>query len=164
MKKLLLSLDLFALIGYILLLTVKSSGVKYFACYMIAIPLYCGPGLNEICKFICTTPSDIVANVSELGISNNMAPQYRRATAIGIQQSVGNLAGIVAPQVYRSAPYRLGHWCSLGATILSMALIGTEIIYLAWRNRQKDGIKQGTRDDDRTETTGEGHLDFEYIL
>ncbi|KAI8223655.1 hypothetical protein K4K57_010270 [Colletotrichum sp. SAR 10_99] len=23
-------------------------GIRYFACYLIAIPLYCGPGLNEI--------------------------------------------------------------------------------------------------------------------
>lgn len=43
-------LDLFAIIGYAILLGASSSpGVRYFACYLIAIPLYCGPGLNEIC-------------------------------------------------------------------------------------------------------------------
>lgn len=59
------------------------------------------------------------------GINNNMAPHYRRATAIGIQQTIGNIAGIVAPQVYRAAPYRLGNWCSLASVLISMGLIAT---------------------------------------
>ncbi|EXJ86744.1 hypothetical protein A1O3_03698 [Capronia epimyces CBS 606.96] len=57
---LLFFVDIFAIVGYILLLSVKSSGVQYFAYYLIAIPLYCGPGLNEI------------------WINNNMAGHYRR--------------------------------------------------------------------------------------
>lgn len=48
--KLLGILDIFAVIGYALLLTVEKSAVKYLACYLIAIPIYCGPGLNEICE------------------------------------------------------------------------------------------------------------------
>ncbi|KAL3295561.1 high-affinity nicotinic acid transporter [Colletotrichum asianum] len=79
--KFLLGLDVFAVVGYAILLGVSNSpGIRYFACYLIAIPLYCGPGLNEI------------------WINNNMAPHYRRATAIGLQQTIGNIAGIVAPQ------------------------------------------------------------------
>jgi hypothetical protein len=43
--------DIFAVIGYAILLGVSDRPwVRYFACYSIAIPLYCGPGLNEICK------------------------------------------------------------------------------------------------------------------
>ena len=49
----LLVLDVFAIIGYAILLGVANNpGVRYFACYLIAIPLYCGPGLNEICMSI----------------------------------------------------------------------------------------------------------------
>ncbi|KXJ88343.1 major facilitator superfamily domain-containing protein, partial [Microdochium bolleyi] len=40
----LLVLDIFAIVGYALLATVDNSGVKYMACYLIALPLYCGPG------------------------------------------------------------------------------------------------------------------------
>lgn len=143
----LLILDVFAIIGYIILLTVESNRAKYAACYLIAIPLYCGPGLNEI------------------WINNNMAPHYRRATAIGVQQTVGNLAGVVAPQVYRSAPYTLGHWCSLGSGIICMILISTQITYLWFLNRKKEQIASGRRPDNRTEKqrTGEGDLDFRYI-
>ncbi|CAG9953484.1 unnamed protein product [Clonostachys rosea f. rosea IK726] len=99
----------FCCVGYAILLGVSNSpGARYFACYLIAIPLYCGPGLNEI------------------WINNNMAPHYRRATAIGLQQTIGNIAGVVAPQVYRAAPYRLGHWCSLGSAIICIVLIRLE--------------------------------------
>ncbi|CAG9938537.1 unnamed protein product [Clonostachys rosea f. rosea IK726] len=139
-------LDIFAVVGYSILLGVSNSpGVRYFACYLIAIPLYCGPGLNEI------------------WINNNMAPHYRRATAIGLQQTIGNIAGVVAPQVYRAAPYRLGHWCSLGSAIICMVLIAFKILYLRALNRKKEQISRGEREDDRKETTGEGALDFRYI-
>lgn len=92
-----------------------------------------------------------------------MAPHYRRATAIGLQQTIGNLAGVVAPQVYRAAPYRLGHWCSLGSGIICMILISGQIAYLRLLNKKKDQISRGERADDRKETTGEGQLDFRYI-
>ena len=92
-----------------------------------------------------------------------MAPHYRRATAIGVQQTVGNIAGIVAPQVYRAAPYRLGHWCSLGSGLIAMALIAGQIAYLFTLNRKKDQIARGERQDDRKEFSGEGQLEFRYI-
>uniref|UniRef100_A0A8H7K8H4 Major facilitator superfamily (MFS) profile domain-containing protein n=1 Tax=Bionectria ochroleuca TaxID=29856 RepID=A0A8H7K8H4_BIOOC len=139
-------LDIFAVVGYAILLGVSNSpGARYFACYLIAIPIYCGPGLNEI------------------WINNNMAPHYRRATAIGLQQTIGNIAGVVAPQVYRAAPYRLGHWCSLGSAIICIVLITLKILYLRALNRKKEQISSGEREDDRKETTGEGALDFRYI-
>ncbi|KAM0544112.1 hypothetical protein ACHAPJ_011994 [Fusarium lateritium] len=142
----LLVLDVFAIIGYAILLGVANNpGVRYFACYLIAIPLYCGPGLNEI------------------WINNNIAPHYRRATAIGLQQTIGNIAGVVAPQVYRQAPYHLGHWCSLGSAIICVILISGQICYLYTLNKKKDAIQRGEREDDRKETTGEGQLDFRYV-
>ncbi|KAI1761332.1 nicotinic acid plasma membrane transporter [Hypoxylon sp. FL1150] len=142
----LLILDTFAVIGYAILLGVPGNAwVRYFACFLIAIPLYCGPGLNEI------------------WIANNTAPHYRRATAIALQQTIGNVAGIVAPQVYNSPPYRLGHWCSLASVIICMVLISLQIAYLRFLNRRKEQIAKGAREDDRKETTGEGHLDFKYI-
>jgi hypothetical protein len=92
-----------------------------------------------------------------------MAPHYRRATAIGVQQTIGNLAGVVAPQVYRAAPYRLGHWCSLASALIAMALIAIQIGYLYTLNRKKIQISQGKCLDSRKETTGEGDLAFTYV-
>lgn len=73
--------NIFGIVGYIILLTVPTSGVKYFATYLCAVAVYVGPGLN----------------LTWLNV--NVAPHYRRATAIGFQQSMGNSAGIVAGQV-----------------------------------------------------------------
>ncbi|CAG9950106.1 unnamed protein product [Clonostachys rosea f. rosea IK726] len=78
-------------------------------------------------------------------------------------QTIGNIAGVVAPQVYRAAPYRLGHWCSLGSAIICIVLITLKILYLRALNRKKEQISCGEREDDRKETTGEGALDFRYI-
>ncbi|KAI1365458.1 high-affinity nicotinic acid transporter [Xylaria arbuscula] len=140
-----LVLDIFAVIGYVILITVESNAVRYFACYLIAIPLYCGPGINET------------------WIVNNTAPHYRRATALGLSQAVGNLAGIVAPQVYRSAPYLLGHWSSLVSALISMALISIQLVYYRHQNKKKDQIASGQRVDDRKGTEGEDNLDFRYV-
>ncbi|RAL64861.1 hypothetical protein DID88_001457 [Monilinia fructigena] len=72
-------------------------GSKFFATFLCAIAVYTGPGLN----------------ITWLNV--NVAPHYRRATAIGIQQSIANTAGIVAGQIYRTPPYVLGNSFSLGA-------------------------------------------------
>ncbi|KAG4437500.1 hypothetical protein IFR05_007010 [Cadophora sp. M221] len=141
----LLCLDIFAVVGYALLVSADSNVVKYVACYLIAIPLYCGPGLNET------------------WIVNNTAPHYRRATALGLSQAIGNVAGVVAPQVYRKAPYMLGHWSSLGSALISMGLISIQLIYYKIQNSKKDKISRGEREDDRKGTTGEENLEFRYV-
>jgi MFS family permease len=138
-------LDLFAVAAYLLIILVPASGVKYFACYLVAIPLYCGAGLNE------------------MWIANNTAPHYRRATAIGFSQAIGNLAGIVSGQIYRQAPYRLGNWFSFTCTLLAMFLIGVQILDFRRLNLRKTKIKSGEIADDRISHEGEENLDFYYI-
>ena len=138
-------LDTFAIVGYLLIILVPASGVKHFACYLIAIPLYCGAGINE------------------MWIANNTAPHYRRATAIGLSQAIGNLAGIVSGQVYRASPYRLGNWFSFACTVLAMILIGVQIMYFRRLNLRKTKIRSGETRDDRRSEEGEDNLDFYYI-
>lgn len=138
-------LDVFAVVAYLLILLVPISGVKYFACYLVALPLYCGAGLNE------------------MWIANNTAPHYRRATAIGFSQAIGNLAGIVSGQVYREAPYRLGNWFSFACTILAMVLIAVQILYFRGLNAHKSRIQNGEIADDRVGEEGEDNLEFRFI-
>lgn len=138
-------LDIFAVVAYLLIILVPASGVKYFACYLVALPLYCGAGLNE------------------MWIANNTAPHYRRATAIGFSQAIGNLAGIVSGQVYREAPYRLGNWFSFACTVLAMILIGVQIVYFKKLNLRKTEILRGEIADDRISEEGEDNLGFRYI-
>ncbi|TVY90742.1 putative transporter [Lachnellula willkommii] len=94
----------------------------------------------------------------------NIAPHYRRATAIGFQQTMGNTAGIVAGQIYRTAPYKLGNSFSLGALCLSQVLIAGKVIYVRRQNKLKDDIGSGKREDTRKVSTGDRELDFRYHI
>ncbi|PQE30231.1 major facilitator superfamily transporter protein [Rutstroemia sp. NJR-2017a WRK4] len=138
--------NIFGIIGYILLLTVKNEGVKFFATFLCAIAVYTGPGLN----------------ITWLNV--NVAPHYRRATAIGIQQSIANTAGIVAGQIYRTAPYVLGNSFSLGALCLSQILIVAKVFYVKQQNRMKERIESGEIEDKRKVKTGDHELDFKYHI
>ncbi|KAA8642835.1 uncharacterized protein ATNIH1004_009588 [Aspergillus tanneri] len=135
--------NIFGLVGYILLLAVSSNPVKYFATYLIGVTTYTGVGLN----------------VAWLNV--NVAPQYRRALAIGLQQTVGNCAGIVAGQVYRKSPYVLGNAFSLGSLAVAQGVILAHTLYLRREDRLKEAILQG-KEDTRRVKTGDAELDFRY--
>ncbi|KAI9740132.1 MAG: hypothetical protein M1818_004883 [Claussenomyces sp. TS43310] len=138
--------NFFGIAGYIVLITVKDNGIKYFATYLCAMAVYVGPGLN----------------LTWLNV--NVAPHYRRATAIGFQQSMGNSAGAVAGQIYRTAPYKLGNSFSLGALGLSQVFILVQYFYLKSKNVQKVKIASGAIPDNRRIKTGDEELDFVYHL
>jgi hypothetical protein len=123
-----------------------SPGVKYFATFLCAIAVYIGPGLN----------------LTWLNV--NVAPHYRRATAIGFQQSMGNTAGIVAGQIYRTAPYKLGNSFSLGALCVSQCLILGKIWYVKRKNAEKERIVAGEKEDTRKVKDGDRALDFKYHI
>lgn len=138
--------NIFGIIGYILILCNTSYAVKYFGTFLCAIAVYNGPGLN----------------LAWLNV--NIAPQYRRATAIGFQQTIGNTAGIVAGQIYRESPYVLGNGFSLGALCVSQLFIGAKWFYLKRGNEKKKRILNGETLDDRRVKTGDGDLNFTYHL
>ncbi len=136
--------NIFGLVGYILLLSVGNDKVKYFACYLIAFSLYTGTGLNIA------------------WITNNVAPHYRRATAVGANQTFGNVAGAIAGQVYRNSPYVLGHAFSLGCVGLSMICATLMTLFLHRENRIKNKVLDGEIEDPRKDRTGDRALDFKY--
>jgi hypothetical protein len=123
---------------------VSNNAVKYFACFVCTIAVYNGTGLN----------------LAWLNV--NMAPQYRRATAIGIQQTIGNSAGAVAGQVYNKSPYVLGNSFSLGAIFVSQCLVTMHLFYLKRQNKEKELILSGAKVDTRKSTTGDRDLEFKY--
>jgi hypothetical protein len=138
--------NVFGIIGYLLLLFVSNDSVKFFATFLCAIAVYTGPGLN----------------VAWLNV--NIAPHYRRATAIGMQQSIGNIAGVVAGQIYRSPPYKLGHGFSLGILCLSQVLIVGKAFYIKRCTTKKAKIASGEIEDTRKVKTGDWELDFKYHI
>ncbi|KAK4499747.1 hypothetical protein PRZ48_007933 [Zasmidium cellare] len=138
--------NFFGIVGYILLLCDLPAGVRFFATFLCAVAVYTGPGLN----------------LTWLNV--NVAPHYRRATAIGMQQTIGNCAGIVAGQIYRSSPYVLGNAFSLGAICVSQLVILAKMWYIRSCGQFKDQIASGEVEDTRKVKTGDWALDFKYHL
>lgn len=95
-------------------------------------------------------------------INVNVAPQYRRAMEIGLQQSMGNCAGIVAGQIYRQAPYVLGNAFSLGAVVVAQVAVTGLGLYLRRENKIKEQILSGEKEDTRRVRSGDGAVDFKY--
>jgi MFS family permease len=137
--------NIFGIIGYILIICPTPHGVKFLGTFLCAVAVYNGPGLN----------------MSWLNV--NVAPQYRRATAIGFQQTIGNTAGVVAGQIYRKSPYVLGNSFSLGALGVAQILILCKWLYLRHCNNVKDRIADG-EEDTRKVQTGDAAVDFKYHL
>ena len=142
-KQYILVANIFGIIGYILLLAVSNDPVKYFATYLCAIACYTGVGLN----------------VAWLNV--NFAPQYRRALAVGVQQTIGNCAGIVAGQIYRKSPYVLGNSFSLGALCVAQIVVFVHAMYLKRENAEKERIIDG-KEDTRRVRTGDAEVEFKY--
>lgn len=138
--------NLVGAVGYALLLGVKSNAVKYFACFVCTIAVYNGTGLN----------------LAWLNV--NVAPQYRRATAIGIQLTIGNTAGAVAGQLYRESPFYLGNGFSLGAIFVAEVLIIIHYFYLVRCNKEKEQILAGEKEDTRASRTGDRDVHFVYHI
>lgn len=134
------------IVGYILIICPTSGPVKYMATFLCAVAVFTGPGLNLT-----------LLNV-------NVAPHYRRATAIGVQLSIANSAGIVAGQIYRKPPYLLGNSVSVAALGLAQVFIVLNWLYLRRCNAQKARIAAGLVRDTRRVLTGDGALDFKYHL
>ncbi|AQZ10060.1 hypothetical protein BZL39_A09970 [Zygosaccharomyces parabailii] len=138
--------NLLGIVGYILLLSVSNSAVKYFACYLITFSLYTGTGLN----------------ISWL--TNNMAPHYKRATALGLNQTLGNLSGAIAGQIYTKSPYTFGNSFSLGCIVLSNILTLSQVIILKRINIKRKKILNGEISDNMKNRRGDWALDYEYCL
>ncbi|KAF6816382.1 MFS transporter [Colletotrichum sojae] len=134
------------ILGYILIICPTSNGVKFFGTFLCAVAVYNGPGLN----------------LTWLNV--NIAPHYRRATAIGMQLAIGNSAGIVAGQIYRTAPYLLGNAFSVGALGLAQLLVVIKWLYIRRCNEMKRKIASGEMEDKRKVKTGDWELDFHYHL
>ena len=77
---------------------------------------------------------------------------------------MGNTAGIVAGQIYRAAPYKLGNSFSLGALCVSQFLILGKVFYIKRQNAIKEKIIAGEMDDKRKVTDGDRELDFKYHI
>ena len=106
------TLILATIVGYAILISDASSGAHYFGCFLVAMGLYTGAGLGT---------AWLASNSPRFG---------KRTTAVGLNLTIGNCAGIWAPFLYPDdlAPrYIMGHSVSL-----AMAAFSSVIFYFMW--------------------------------
>lgn len=140
--------NIFGIAGYILLLAVDNNAVKYFACYLICFSLYTGTGINES------------------WLASNTSPSFKRYTAIGINQTLGNVSGAISPQVYRKPPnYVLGHAFTLGCLVISSicSLICSWLLYKRNIHNAKV-LETGIDDRNLKRTVGDDSPEFKFII
>jgi hypothetical protein len=116
---------LVSIVGYAILVSNVSNGVKYFACFMVAMGLYVIVGLP-----LAWLPS------------NN--PRYgKRTTGTGLQLTIGNCSGIMAPFV----------------SILQGAMSFRQAdVSIALQHRRRPAIRQGPRRVNGHGRNGHDHL------
>jgi len=142
-----------SVIGYGILLSNSSTGVHYFACFLVAMGLYVVVGLP-----LAWLPSN--------------APRYgKRATASGLQLTIGNSSGIMAPFLYQTfdAPrFVRGHAVTLGLVGFAAVLYSLLSFFLARENRLrregKEDAKIERMTDEEIEELGDGSPRFLYTI
>ncbi|KAH9903532.1 major facilitator superfamily transporter [Xylariomycetidae sp. FL2044] len=129
----------------------SSTSVLYFGTFVTATGIYCVVGLNVT------------------WVSNSNAGYFKRATAIGLQQTIGNSAGILAGQIYRlqtpDGRYTIGNSVSLATIILAAGGYCTMWFLLNRINKKRENMSI----DERARlidagAKGDRHPDFRYIL
>jgi MFS family permease len=140
-------------VGYAMMLGVPmtSTSVLYFATFVTATGIYCVVGLNVT------------------WIINSNAGYFKRATAIGLQQTIGNSAGIMAGQIYRitnsDGRYVIGHAVSIST--ITTAACGYALMYVLLQrlNKKRDSmsIEERIREIDGGKL-GDRHPDFRYTI
>lgn len=131
-------------------LPITSKGALYFSTFLIAPGVYIIVGLNAA------------------WLLNSHAPYYKRAMAIGMNQSIGNSAGIVVGQIFKTqedGKYLMGLSGSLAAVVL--ALFGQMCLYLYLRrqNRKREGMTEDERSHHiQHGKGGDFHPEYRYAL
>ncbi|KAG5361043.1 putative transporter [Yarrowia sp. B02] len=114
----------FMLLGYLMAynLSHTSPAGVYVGCYLIAFGLY--PAFPAIVSWM----------------ANNVAGTYKRAVAMAIQIGIGNLAGAIASNIYRSQDkpeYKLGHGMEIMFVCIGIAALGVLNFGYYYANKKK---------------------------
>ncbi|KZT36091.1 MFS nicotinic acid transporter Tna1 [Sistotremastrum suecicum HHB10207 ss-3] len=112
-------------IGFSILLSAVSWGVKYFALFLVLSGVYSG------------------FPVMLSWASNNFAGHYKRCVAMAIHIGIGNFSGAIFSNVYRSkdAPrYIFGHAMGMGFTWLGIFIVLFNVFLYRRINAKRDKI------------------------
>ena len=146
----LLSFSLTVIAGYATLLGTHNPAVNYFGCFLIVFTSYVYTGLNLT------------------WLNGNTAPHYKRATAISMNQTIGNMGGVIAGQIHlaRESPhYKTGHAVSLAGIGVGWTLTWVLWWVLWWVLRRENKMKAEMLGDGLVdESRGDASMNFKYQL
>lgn len=142
-----------SLVGYAILISETPAGVHYFGCFLIAAGLYVLVGLP-------------------LAWLPNNTPRYgKRATANGLQLTIGNASGIMAPFIYptREGPrFIRGHAITLAMVGMATCIYIFMLTYLSRLNKQRAEGKIKPEHEDLSEDElaelGDESPRFRYVI
>jgi hypothetical protein len=143
----------FQLLGFTLCLAGRSPAVTYAGVFIAGAAIY------------PTHPTNVA------WLSNNLAGTYKRAVGVGLQISLGNLAGAAASNFYRKsdAPrYVLGHSLEIG--VICMGICATSVLALSYRRvnyQRKKALEEGARErftEEELSVLGDKAVTFRYTL
>ncbi|EME40124.1 hypothetical protein DOTSEDRAFT_91393 [Dothistroma septosporum NZE10] len=111
-----------SVVGYALLVSDSSSGVHFAGCFLVAMGLYVAVGIP-----LAWLPS------------NN--PRYgKRTTATGLQLTIGNCSGIMAPFLYPAGEgprYIRGHAVTMSLVALGAVIYGVMYLFFTAENKKR---------------------------
>lgn len=128
-------------------------GVVYAGCFIAAASIY----------------GSFPGNITWL--SNNLAGSSKRAVGMAIQIGVGNLAGAMASNFYRSKDsphYRLGHGLELGFIVAGLfAAVILVVNYKRINRKREKQVAEGAHNGytpEELSDLGDKSITFRYIL
>lgn len=125
-----------SLVGYIFLIVNKGLGLSFAGTFVVALGLWTATG----------------AAFSWISVNN---PRYgKRAFASGMQITIGNISGVVAPFLYTTADapeYMAGYGATIGLLTLGIAIYLSLHLYFRYMNKRKLAGKEDWRMEGKTE-------------
>ncbi|EJD43976.1 putative MFS transporter [Auricularia subglabra TFB-10046 SS5] len=143
---------LVSIIGYAVLLAPASPGAHYLGTFLVAMGLY------------------VLVGIPLAWLPNNIPRYGKRTTATGMQLTVGNAAGVMAPFLYATADkprYVRGHAVSLGMVAFATAVYTFFWFWFRRANARRargdeDHLMEG-KDDAEVVAMGDDSPNFKYI-
>ncbi|OAX44296.1 MFS general substrate transporter [Rhizopogon vinicolor AM-OR11-026] len=115
-----------AIIGYILLITCTSPGLQYFGVHLTAAGIYTGNSL------LLSWPGE------------NVSGQTKRAVAVALQITVGDIGAIAGCLIYRPALsshlYRKPNLIAIGYLLFAISMTTYLWVMMNWENKRRDRL------------------------
>ncbi|KAG8214481.1 major facilitator superfamily domain-containing protein [Butyriboletus roseoflavus] len=129
------------IIGYIILISSPKFGVQYFGVHLVAAGVYTGNSL------LLSWPGE------------NVSGQTKRAVAVAMQITIGDIGAIAGCLVYRptlsAQLYRMPNLIAIGYVLFAILMATYLWVMMARENKRREAVLASSKEDDWIETDEE---------